>query len=254
MDSTNMCKLTTPINILVVECNSVSATITTQLLEKSGFKVTFVTRGEDAVRQVLDVPELNLVLMDIDLDTEVNGFDTALEIKKHSAIPIVFHSSHDGHEYISKARQISKYGYVIKNGNHYLLLGEILKFSLTVFELYEMHQLKIESDKYLDDNLENSIIIAAICNRKLEYTWINDPHADFDINSVLGKNDKQIVKNDSTEELYEFKKEILASGCEKESVIRFPLSSGTLVYQVKGYPLLSDHAGVLGVKTISILR
>ena len=240
--------------ILLVEDNKIAAMLSTMSLNNYGYSVEHALCGEEAVVIITGNREFAMILMDIDLGAGIDGFEAAQEIQKISSIPIVFLSSHDEPRYIKRARQISHYGYVMKDGSHYILLEQVIRIALSVHELYEMHKLQLLARKYRDSGLRNSLIITAICDSRLKYSWINNPHPDFALLNVLGKTDIQIVKNEGTEKLHDFKKEIFNTGERKSVEIGFPLSAGELVYEVLGLPMLLDNHEITGVKTISVVK
>ena len=103
-----------PTRILLVEDQAVLALAEAQTLERHGFDVVTAHRGEKAIEIVGTTPDLDLILMDIDLGEGMDGTQAAERILEMRAIPIVFLTSHTENEYVDRVERISGYGYVLK--------------------------------------------------------------------------------------------------------------------------------------------
>ena len=101
--------------LLLVEDEAIIAMTVKMALEKFGYAVQTASTGEEAVKVVDTSPEIDLILMDIDLGKSMDGTRTAeLILSKHD-IPVVFISSHSEPEIVEKTEKITSYGYVVKN-------------------------------------------------------------------------------------------------------------------------------------------
>lgn len=101
--------------ILLVEDEPVIAAVEKTELEKLGYSVHIAHTTEEALNYTDKDPEIDLILMDIDLGEGISGTDAASRILKAKAIPIVFLSSHTEPEIVKKTEEITSYGYVVKN-------------------------------------------------------------------------------------------------------------------------------------------
>ncbi|MCF7939549.1 MAG: PAS domain S-box protein [Spirochaetales bacterium] len=118
--------------VLLVDDNAVIAMNHKKVLQKNGFEVILVFSGEDAVETVRDNHSINMVLMDIDLGKGIDGVDTTRRILGIRDLPVVFLTSHSEREFVKKVKQITNYGYVLKNaeeelhelGTQYRLVAE----------------------------------------------------------------------------------------------------------------------------------
>lgn len=128
--------------ILLVEDEAILAMTTRRQLEKAGYRVTIASSGEEAVEQVCKekVP-VDLVLMDIDLGSGLDGTEAAREILKANDIPVLFLSSHTEQEVVSRTEQITNYGYVVKNSS-FTVLDASIKMAFRLFEAYRDIQAK----------------------------------------------------------------------------------------------------------------
>ena len=77
------------LHILVVEDNYVSFKLLEASLGKTGVSIIHAMDGQDAIDKVKAHPEINLVLMDIQLPV-INGYDATRAIKKiRPSLPVV---------------------------------------------------------------------------------------------------------------------------------------------------------------------
>lgn len=95
-------------------------------------------------------------------------------------------------------------------------------------------------------------MIIAHCNEELKYTWIFNPHPDFDPDSSIGKRDDELAMNQGILELMELKRTVIKKGIKIKKKICFPLSDGTHCYYVFGEPLLNDKEDIIGAVTASM--
>ena len=99
--------------------------------------------GEEAVEIVDAVPDIDLVLMDINLGNGIDGTKAAeLILEKHD-LPLIFVSSHTEPEIVKKTENITSYGYVVKSSSITVLDASIKM----AFKLYVEKQNVLESEK-----------------------------------------------------------------------------------------------------------
>lgn len=99
--------------------------------------------------------------------------------------------------------------------------------------------------------LKDSPMIIAHCDSQLRYTWIFNPHPDFDPQQVIGKRDDELARNHGTKQLMELKMEVIVTGMPVRREIVFPLSDGDQIYDVFGKPLFDADGRLAGVATSS---
>jgi PAS domain S-box-containing protein len=120
--------------ILLVEDEIITAMLEKKQLESIGYSITHVMNGEDAIQEVLGKNiYFDLILMDIDLGSGIDGTQAAEEILKEKDIPIVFLSSHTESEIVEKTEKITSYGYVVKNTG-IVVLDASIKMALKLFD------------------------------------------------------------------------------------------------------------------------
>lgn len=121
--------------LLLVEDEPIIAMAEALRLRKNGYRVETVTNGETAVERVLREPPVDLILMDIDLGAGIDGTEAARRILQERDLPIVFLTSHSEREIVERVRDITRYGYVIKNTGDFVLFSSIEM----AFDLYAAH-------------------------------------------------------------------------------------------------------------------
>lgn len=116
-------------------------------LEKYDYSVVTAHTGEAAVEMIRTEQPVDLILMDVDLGSGINGAEAAERILAIRHLPIVFLTSHSEREYVEKVKEITRYGYVIKNSGEFVLWDAIE----VAFELYEAHE---ELERFFTVNLD----------------------------------------------------------------------------------------------------
>jgi two-component sensor histidine kinase/DNA-binding response OmpR family regulator len=101
--------------ILLVEDQAIIAMSQQLELENHGYSVITCSSGEKAVSLVQDGEPIDLVLMDIDLGSGMDGTEAAQRILAARDVPLIFLSSHTEPEIVRKTENITSYGYVVKN-------------------------------------------------------------------------------------------------------------------------------------------
>jgi PAS domain S-box-containing protein len=119
--------------ILLVEDEIIIATAESMTIESFGYDVVAVHDGETAVDMASGDGKIDLILMDIDLGGVIDGPEAARRILEKRNVPIVFLTSHTEREYVDRVKEITRYGYVMKNSGDFVLSSSIEM----AFELFE---------------------------------------------------------------------------------------------------------------------
>jgi two-component sensor histidine kinase/CheY-like chemotaxis protein len=119
--------------ILLVEDELLIAAVESQTIEGFGYSVLIAGSGEKAVDIGAANPDIDLILMDIDLGGGIDGTEAARRILAKRAVPIVFLTSHGEKEFVERVKEITRYGYVIKNSGDFVLRSSI-EMALNLFE------------------------------------------------------------------------------------------------------------------------
>jgi PAS domain S-box-containing protein len=140
--------------ILLVEDTRTNALAVERQLRKAGWGVLHAQTGEEAVRMVCDEgAAIDLILMDIELGSGMDGSQTAGEILKRKELPVVFLSSYTEAEVLERIEKIASYGYVAKNSG-----GAVLDASIKMaFRLHEANMRTARERNILRDVLESTL-------------------------------------------------------------------------------------------------
>jgi len=141
--------------ILPVEDSMITALAEAAMLMKNDYEVITVPDGESAVKHALNDFTIDLVLMDIDLGSGIDGPTAADLIIRQRDIPIVFLTSHSEREIVDKVRSITRYGFVVKNSGDFVLLSSIEM----AFELFAAHKKTKDSEtnfRHLAENINEA--------------------------------------------------------------------------------------------------
>ncbi len=128
-----MTDLDKPKTILLVEDEFLIALAEAANLRRYGYQVITVFTGEEAIESVEKSPEIDLVLMDIDLGKRMDGTQAAEIILEKRDLPVIFLSSHTEREVVEKTEGITSYGYIAKNSGETVLIASI-KMAFRLFD------------------------------------------------------------------------------------------------------------------------
>jgi CheY-like chemotaxis protein len=106
--------LITGTRVMIVEDEAVVALHLRQELSKLGYTVAgTATSGEQALKMIEEVfPDV--VLMDIHIQGQVDGIETAARIPRYLHIPVIFLTAYSEDVTLRRAGETHPYGYLIK--------------------------------------------------------------------------------------------------------------------------------------------
>jgi len=164
--------------ILLVEDEVLIAMEEQMVLEKHGYRVIAVTSGRNAIEAVQTNPAVDLILMDIDLGSDMDGTEAAAMILREHDLPVVFLSSHTEPAIVEKTEKMTSYGYIVKNSGDTVLLASIKM----AFRLFEARMRQQETEKALRESenkhryvVENAV--EAICVIQEDHFRFFNPEA-----------------------------------------------------------------------------
>ncbi|MFP4431857.1 MAG: response regulator [Spirochaetaceae bacterium] len=103
-----------PKSVLIVEDEKIVAIDLRNHVESLGYAVTKVVPSGEAALKVADRFSFDLVLMDVELDGKLDGFETANELRKRQDAPIIFLTAHTDNRFVVSAKEVGAFGYVVK--------------------------------------------------------------------------------------------------------------------------------------------
>lgn len=173
--------------ILIVEDEMMIAMDLKMRLAKLGYEVSkVVTTGEEALTAVEKACP-DLILMDILLDGEIDGIETARIIQEKNSIPIVYLTSIADKETIKRVRATQAYGYLLKPIDA-KVLEAILE--IAIFKHQADKSVK-ESEEWLFTTLKSIRDAVIATNNKGKIEFLNKAAHDlFSLpeGNILGKN------------------------------------------------------------------
>lgn len=102
------------IKILIVENEILIAQHISGYLEKLNYVISGIARtGEDALK-IVEEHSPDIVLMDIELDGELDGIDTAALIQKRNIVPIIYLTKFDDSRILKRVKKNMPAAYLIK--------------------------------------------------------------------------------------------------------------------------------------------
>jgi CheY-like chemotaxis protein len=100
--------------ILIVEDEAVVSLDISRRLEKMGYEVIGrIASGEEAIA-VIQEERPDLVLMDINLQGEMDGIETATTLYKEHNLPVIYLTAYAGESTLERAKESKPYGYILK--------------------------------------------------------------------------------------------------------------------------------------------
>ena len=186
--------------LLIVEDETLIALGEQKELERYGYNVLIVNTGEKAVSTIKEKPDIDLILMDIDLGSGIDGTVAADQILQEHEIPIVFMFSHTDPEVVGKTEKITSYGYVVKSSG-ITVLDASIKMAFKLFEAYK--KIYINEIKQNTMMLNIADVISIIDeNGKIRYKSGNpEKHFDWQFGDLEGSDYLDTIFPDDRERI-----------------------------------------------------
>jgi len=173
-----------PKTILVVEDEVIVALAHQTRLCSHGYEVVTANTGERAVEIARTGQPIDLVLMDIDLGTGLDGTEAAELILASREVPIVFLTSHAEQEMVDKVKGITRYGYVLKSSGEFVLMESIAM----AFELFEAHKRTEQTRDHYQSIVRLSGEILVRHGPGREWVFVNQMACEF-----WGKTEEEVL-------------------------------------------------------------
>ncbi len=161
--------------VLLVDDDPIYSIVTKRKLKAEGYRVFTARTGKGALALIAEVPEIDLVLIDLDLGPGIDGKSAARAILQERALPIIFLTSHADEESREQLRGIPRHGCVSKDGG----VGTLLIAMDVALELYEAEQrrgdelvelqrINTQLQQYLwrapEAEAKDSVLVSNICD------------------------------------------------------------------------------------------
>ena len=162
--------------ILIVEDESDIAELIKTALEEMGFEVAaIVSTGEDAILHARQ-NNIDLILMDIVLNSEMTGTDAAEKIRSQSGIPIIFLTAYLNKHFLEQAKLSQPFGYLLKPFNEkelYATIEMALYKSKVERSKQRINNLLVcarKVNKLIDSEKDRALLLKKTCSYFVETT------------------------------------------------------------------------------------
>ncbi|HOP62303.1 MAG TPA: response regulator [Spirochaetota bacterium] len=140
-------------NILLVEDDRITSRLIQKYILDIGYNVAgAVSSGEEASR-LIETKEPDLVLMDINLEGQLDGIESAKSISSRFSLPFVYITSSSDYSTIERAKESNAYGYIIKPFDK-----RDLRATIEMALLRHQMELHIREDENRISTILNSIV------------------------------------------------------------------------------------------------
>lgn len=103
--------------VMLVEDEAILALQLKDLLKQMGHSVTAICASGEAALESVETAPPELILMDINIQGEMDGIETARCIHERHDIPVIFMTAHSETNTIARAKTVEPYGYLLKPVN-----------------------------------------------------------------------------------------------------------------------------------------
>ena len=210
-------------NILLVDDEQVTAMAEAAQLEKHDFQTKTLHNSQDAIDYIDENDDIDLILMDIELNDDRDGIETAQIIHKDHDIPILFLTAHEDPDFLKRVKQTVAYNYLLK-GTSGAMIANAINQALKLHKAQQQiklqnEQLRREEEQYRKI-VESSRAAMAILKND-EVFFVNNSFSElteYDRGDLLGKSISDLnlfnkiaeqvqalqVQKDKTEHEFEF--------------------------------------------------
>jgi len=154
--------------ILLVEDDITTMMVETHQLKSFGYDVVPAKSGEEAVQIAIGNDKIDLILMDIEMGSGMDGAEAARQILGNRNLPIVFLTVHTDKEYVERIKGIAGYGYVVKNSSNVVIQSSIEM----AFNLFKAGETLRESEaryKTLITGAPEGILVVDLQTKQFHY-------------------------------------------------------------------------------------
>ncbi|HMA61381.1 MAG TPA: response regulator [bacterium] len=138
--------------ILLVDDEEVTAMAEAAQLGKHDFKTKTLHNSQDAIDYIDENDDIDLILMDIELNDERDGIETAQIIHEDHDIPILFLTAHEEPDFLNRVKQTVAYNYLLK-GTSGAMIANAIQQALKLHKAQQQikrqnEQLRQEEEQY----------------------------------------------------------------------------------------------------------
>ncbi|KPQ01024.1 MAG: two component signal transduction system hybrid histidine kinase / response regulator with PAS senso [Bacteroidetes bacterium HLUCCA01] len=180
--------------LLIVEDERIVAMDLRHRLERFGYEVVDMVASGTAAMQAVEQHHPDMVLMDIRIQGEMDGIETAGELHRRFDIPHIYLTAHRDGETINRAKHTEPFGYLLKPFNDREIQTTI---EMAVYK-HEMSLKLKQSELKFRSLIQNSNDIIALLGENGEINFVSP--SSF---RVLGYTDEELIGTDIARHLDE---------------------------------------------------
>jgi len=220
------------------------------VLEKAGYLVIWVQSGEKAVETVRATANLDLILIDFNLDSGMDGAQAAGIISAFSDLPVIFlYSPSEENNY--KIGEIPCYGYLLKGSGGYIIQSAV-ETALKLFNKCQSFEKKITILKNKENLLNEAQRLAHIGHWHWELTekalyWSSEIYNIFGVNPetfmVSAENFEKLIHPDDLKQFLEQRQYMLDHELDKEIEHRIIRNGGEIRHVIERAKVIRSENG-----------
>lgn len=139
--------------ILVVEDETIIALHLKDILDEWGYSTTaFITSGEDALRKTEEIHP-DLVLMDINIQGDIDGVETAEKIQNSYNIPVIYVTGYSDEATLERLKKARLCGFIPKPFDEF----ELHSIIILTLENQKLNLELTERNEWFSEESETSV-------------------------------------------------------------------------------------------------
>lgn len=127
------------LKVLIIDSNEEAARETSDLLKSVEINTITSTSPESALKALRENDDIDLVITELEIGSEIEGPDLARIILTKRDLPILFYSNFRDHNSLKKTETILSYGYIVKGTNTPVFIAS-LKMALKLHSTYKLQR------------------------------------------------------------------------------------------------------------------
>lgn len=230
-------------NLLLVEDESVFSRALALQLEEQGFTVFCESSGERALEYLRKHgAATDLVLMDIDLGTGMDGVQAAFKIQEAFRLPVIFLSAHAEKDVLDKTIETACYGILPKNSPVTVLSASVrmaLRLHGAYRELRAKEEALREKDLIFSEFLEYSPIYVFFKDENLRSLKLSRNYENMlgkPLKELLGKNMDELFPSELARAMMEDDRKIIQEG----KLVKVVEELNGRIYETLKFPIIRE--------------
>lgn len=115
--------------ILIAEDDMIIQMFLSKIINNAGFRVVGEARNYIEILKLVDKTQPDLIVMDIGLEGEKDGIETARVLSKKNNIPILFITGNSDKATMDRANEVEPIGIIFKPIDEYSLIDTLIQIN-----------------------------------------------------------------------------------------------------------------------------